>query len=92
MPQARRPSVKSAVVRAGSPVPGGGNSEPADGRAARSHRTRLAIVDAMRALHAEGDLSQRATRDVLVTSVAALLGASAADAADTAGAPDVDVT
>lgn len=30
--------------------------EPADGRAARSHRTRRAIVDAMRALHAEGDL------------------------------------
>jgi TetR/AcrR family transcriptional regulator of autoinduction and epiphytic fitness len=30
--------------------------EPADGRAARSHRTRLAILDAMRALHAEGDL------------------------------------
>lgn len=30
--------------------------EPADGRAARSHRTRRAIIDAMRALHAEGDL------------------------------------
>ena len=30
--------------------------DPADGRAARSHRTRLAILDAMRALHAEGDL------------------------------------
>ncbi|HEX9063852.1 MAG TPA: TetR/AcrR family transcriptional regulator [Streptosporangiaceae bacterium] len=30
--------------------------EPSDGRAARSHRTRRAIVDAMRALHAEGDL------------------------------------
>jgi len=30
--------------------------EPADGRAARSHRTRHAILDAMRALHAEGDL------------------------------------
>lgn len=29
---------------------------PADGRAARSHRTRLAILDAMRSLHAEGDL------------------------------------
>lgn len=27
-----------------------------DGRAARSHRTRRAILDAMRALHAEGDL------------------------------------
>ncbi|HEX9517644.1 MAG TPA: helix-turn-helix domain-containing protein [Streptosporangiaceae bacterium] len=30
--------------------------EPADGRAARSHRTRRAILEAMRALHAEGDL------------------------------------
>jgi TetR/AcrR family transcriptional regulator, regulator of autoinduction and epiphytic fitness len=30
--------------------------EPSDGRAARSHRTRRAILDAMRALHAEGDL------------------------------------
>jgi AcrR family transcriptional regulator len=30
--------------------------EPADGRAARSHRTRRAILDAMRSLHAEGDL------------------------------------
>ncbi len=30
--------------------------EPVDGRAARSHRTRRAILDAMRALHAEGDL------------------------------------
>jgi AcrR family transcriptional regulator len=30
--------------------------EPADGRAARSHRTRRAILDAMRALHVEGDL------------------------------------
>ena len=29
---------------------------PSDGRAARSHRTRRAILDAMRALHAEGDL------------------------------------
>ena len=33
-----------------------GDVEPADGRAARSHRTRRAILDAMRALHAEGDL------------------------------------
>jgi AcrR family transcriptional regulator len=36
--------------------------EPADGRAARSHRTRRAIVDAMRALHAEGDLRPTAPR------------------------------
>ncbi|MFE0100669.1 TetR/AcrR family transcriptional regulator [Streptomyces sp. NPDC059009] len=56
MPQARRPSAKSAAVKAGSPIRGGRECEPADGRAARSHRTRLTIVDAMRALHAEGDL------------------------------------
>jgi AcrR family transcriptional regulator len=37
-------------------------SEPADGRAARSHRSRRAIVDAMRALHAEGDLRPTAPR------------------------------
>jgi AcrR family transcriptional regulator len=36
--------------------------EPADGRAARSHRTRRAIVDAMRSLHAEGDLRPTAPR------------------------------
>ena len=30
--------------------------EPADGRAARSHRTRRAILDAMRSLHAESEL------------------------------------
>jgi AcrR family transcriptional regulator len=38
------------------------SSEPADGRAARSHRSRRAIVDAMRALHAEGDLRPTAPR------------------------------
>jgi AcrR family transcriptional regulator len=32
------------------------DGEPMDGRAARSHRSRQAIVDAMRALHAEGEL------------------------------------
>jgi AcrR family transcriptional regulator len=37
-------------------------SEPADGRSARSHRTRLVIVDAMRALHVEGDLRPTAPR------------------------------
>src|ERR1700744_5429874 len=37
-------------------------SEPADGRAARSHRPRRAIIDAMRALHAEGDLRPTAPR------------------------------
>jgi TetR/AcrR family transcriptional regulator, regulator of autoinduction and epiphytic fitness len=36
--------------------------EPLDGRAARAHRSRRAIVDAMRALHAEGDLSPTAPR------------------------------
>jgi AcrR family transcriptional regulator len=44
---------------AGQPV---GDSEPADGRAARAHRSRRAIVDAMRALHAEGDLRPTAPR------------------------------
>jgi TetR/AcrR family transcriptional regulator of autoinduction and epiphytic fitness len=33
-----------------------------DGRAARSHRSKRAIVDAMRALHAEGDLRPTAPR------------------------------
>ncbi|HXA62728.1 MAG TPA: TetR/AcrR family transcriptional regulator [Streptosporangiaceae bacterium] len=36
--------------------------EPSDGRAARSHRTRRTIIDAMRALHAEGDLRPTAPR------------------------------
>jgi TetR/AcrR family transcriptional regulator of autoinduction and epiphytic fitness len=35
---------------------------PADGRSARSLRSRRAIVDAMRALHAEGDLRPTAPR------------------------------
>jgi TetR/AcrR family transcriptional regulator of autoinduction and epiphytic fitness len=43
----------------GQPV---SDSEPADGRAARSLRSRRAIVDAMRALHAEGDLRPTAPR------------------------------
>jgi AcrR family transcriptional regulator len=34
---------------------------PADGRAARSRRTRRAIVEAMRTLHAEGNLRPRAS-------------------------------
>jgi TetR/AcrR family transcriptional regulator, regulator of autoinduction and epiphytic fitness len=38
------------------------DSEPADGRSARSLRSRRAIVDAMRALHAEGDLRPTAPR------------------------------
>ncbi|HEV2537032.1 MAG TPA: TetR/AcrR family transcriptional regulator [Streptosporangiaceae bacterium] len=36
--------------------------KPADGRVARSHRTRRAIVDAMRALHGEGDMRPSASR------------------------------
>jgi AcrR family transcriptional regulator len=36
--------------------------EPVDGRLARSHRTRRAIVDALRALHADGDLRPTAPR------------------------------
>jgi TetR/AcrR family transcriptional regulator of autoinduction and epiphytic fitness len=39
-----------------------GDREPADGRAARSHRSRVAIVNAMRELHAEGDLRPTAPR------------------------------
>jgi TetR/AcrR family transcriptional regulator, regulator of autoinduction and epiphytic fitness len=43
--------------------PGDGRVEwSADGRAARSERTRRAIVDAMRALHHEGDLRPTAPR------------------------------
>ena len=38
------------------------DTEPTDGRVARSHRSRRAIVDAMRALHAEGDLRPTAPR------------------------------
>ena len=36
--------------------------EPVDGRLARSERTRLAIVDAMRSLHHDGDLRPTAPR------------------------------
>jgi TetR/AcrR family transcriptional regulator of autoinduction and epiphytic fitness len=36
--------------------------EPIDGRAARSHRTKRAIINAMRALHSEGDLRPTAPR------------------------------
>jgi len=38
------------------------DTRPTDGRVARSHRSRRAIVDAMRALHAEGDLRPTAPR------------------------------
>jgi AcrR family transcriptional regulator len=43
----------------GQPLSGTG---PSDGRAARSARSRRAIVDAMRTLHAEGDLQPTARR------------------------------
>ncbi|MDX6740608.1 TetR/AcrR family transcriptional regulator [Actinocorallia sp. A-T 12471] len=39
-----------------------GRSEPADGRAARSHRSRLAVVEALRELHAAGELRPSADR------------------------------
>src|SRR6266571_4945633 len=52
------------------------DARPADGRMARSHQTRRAIVDAMRALHAEGDLRPTAPR------VAARAGLEAVFAAE----------
>lgn len=56
-----------ATAQQATEKPGGygqpeSDSEPADGRAARSHRSRRAIIDAMRALHAEGDLRPTAPR------------------------------
>jgi TetR/AcrR family transcriptional regulator, regulator of autoinduction and epiphytic fitness len=42
--------------------PSGGANEAADGRVARSYRSRRAIVEAMRGLHAEGDLRPTAPR------------------------------
>lgn len=56
------PTAKGAAERAGRPGPAAGENEPADGRAARSQRSRQAIVDAMRALHAEGDVRPTAPR------------------------------
>jgi TetR/AcrR family transcriptional regulator, regulator of autoinduction and epiphytic fitness len=56
------PTAKHAADRSRRPGPPAGESEPADGRAARSHRSRRAIVDAMRALHAEGDIRPTAPR------------------------------
>jgi TetR/AcrR family transcriptional regulator of autoinduction and epiphytic fitness len=56
------PTAKGAAGRPGRPGPLPAESEPADGRAARSHRSRRAIVDAMRALHAEGDVRPTAPR------------------------------
>jgi TetR/AcrR family transcriptional regulator, regulator of autoinduction and epiphytic fitness len=55
-------TVQRAAEQPGSRGKAAGDSEPADGRVARSHRSRRAIVDAMRALHAEGDLRPTAPR------------------------------
>jgi TetR/AcrR family transcriptional regulator, regulator of autoinduction and epiphytic fitness len=55
-------TVKNAAVRPGSPGQPDSEIAPVDGRAARSLRSRRAIVDAMRALHAEGDLRPTAPR------------------------------
>ena len=55
-------TAQHAAEQPGRPGQPAGDSEPADGRAARSHRSRRAIVDAMRALHAEGDLRPTAPR------------------------------
>jgi TetR/AcrR family transcriptional regulator, regulator of autoinduction and epiphytic fitness len=54
--------VQHAAKKPGSHGQPVSNSEPADGRNARSLRSRRAIVDAMRALHAEGDLRPTAPR------------------------------
>jgi TetR/AcrR family transcriptional regulator, regulator of autoinduction and epiphytic fitness len=56
------PTVRDAAEPAAQQLPAVGDSEPADGRTARSHRSRRAIVDAMRALHAEGDVRPTAPR------------------------------
>jgi TetR/AcrR family transcriptional regulator, regulator of autoinduction and epiphytic fitness len=52
-------TVAPLTTAAGLALP---EDEPSDGRAARSYRTRQAIIDAMRALHAEGDLRPTAPR------------------------------
>jgi TetR/AcrR family transcriptional regulator, regulator of autoinduction and epiphytic fitness len=58
----RAHATEEAVDQLGGPDLFAPEVEPADGRAARSHRTRRAIVDAMRSLHAEGDLRPTAPR------------------------------
>lgn len=55
-------TAEPAAEPPGSGARPAGDREPADGRAARSHRSRLAIVNAMRELHAEGDLRPTAPR------------------------------
>jgi TetR/AcrR family transcriptional regulator of autoinduction and epiphytic fitness len=56
------PTAQQAAEQPGRPGRPGGDAEPADGRIARSHRSRRAIIDAMRALHAEGDYRPTAPR------------------------------
>jgi TetR/AcrR family transcriptional regulator of autoinduction and epiphytic fitness len=57
---AERPVTRGQSVSDGNS--GRSSTGPADGRSARSLRSRRAIVDAMRALHAEGDLRPTAPR------------------------------
>lgn len=52
----------STADPAGDPALRVRDVEPSDGRAARSHRSRRAIIAAMRALHSEGDLRPTALR------------------------------
>jgi TetR/AcrR family transcriptional regulator, regulator of autoinduction and epiphytic fitness len=58
---AERPVTRGQSVSDGNSGRGS-STGPADGRSARSLRSRRAIVDAMRALHAEGDLRPTAPR------------------------------
>jgi len=55
-------TVQHGAQQPGSSAQPASDRVPADGRAARSHRSRRAIVNAMRALHAEGDLRPTAPR------------------------------
>jgi TetR/AcrR family transcriptional regulator, regulator of autoinduction and epiphytic fitness len=56
------PTAKGAAERPGRAGRPADDNGPADGRTARSQRSRQAIVDAMRALHAEGDVRPTAPR------------------------------
>ena len=55
-------TAEQTAGRGGRLRPPKDGTEPADGRAARSHRSRRAIIEAMRALHAEGDPRPTAPR------------------------------
>jgi TetR/AcrR family transcriptional regulator, regulator of autoinduction and epiphytic fitness len=57
-----RQAASAAEKSPGFPVVLDHDVEPVDGRAARSHRTKRAIINAMRALHSEGDLRPTAPR------------------------------